>query len=148
MIQITKMQSTHLDEAIAIEARCFADPWSREMIASEIEHPGGAYFAACHGKTLVGYAGMMQILDEGHIHNVAVTPAYRKKGIGRALIQAMIKHARENEINCLLLEVRAGNEAAISLYQGLGFKNLATRPNYYRNPCEDARVMILELASV
>ena len=146
MIHIIQMEKSHLDEAMAIEEQCFCDPWSRKMLASEIENPAAIYYSAYDdNKTYAGYAGMVQILDEGHIHNVAVSKSHRRKGFARALIQMLIKHAAENGVKYLLLEVRAGNDAAIALYESLDFKKLTTRPNYYKNPNEDALVMILEL---
>ena len=145
MIFITKMQTLHLDEAAAIESQCFSDPWSRAMLAAEVTSPNGLYVAAHDGAKLVGYAGMVRVLDEGHIHNVAVLPGYRKRGIGRALISELIALAKKSELVILLLEVRAGNEAAASLYQSLGFERRGVRPQYYRNPREDALLMTLKL---
>ena len=145
MISITQMSASHIDEAAAIEAQCFSDPWSRAMLAAELENPSGLYLAAFDAAKLVGYAGMICVLDEGHIHNVAVSPEYRKMGIGRSLIRALIQRAKDNGLQCLLLEVRAGNEAAVSLYQSLGFQQRGLRPNYYKNPREDALLMIFEI---
>ena len=115
------------------------------MLAAEVTSPNGLYVAAHDGAKLVGYAGMMRVLDEGHIHNVAVLPDYRKRGIGRALISELIKLAKENGLRLMLLEVRAGNEAATSLYQRLGFERRGLRPHYYKNPREDALLMTFEI---
>jgi len=143
---IAKLEVFHLDAAIAIEASCFTDPWSRKMLLSEIKDPLALYLAAFDEEdNLTGYAGMKMILDEGHIHNVAVAPLYRRRRVARMLIQALIDHAKDQRLLQLLLEVRAGNEAAIALYHSFGFKHLSTRQNYYNNPREDAVVMMLDL---
>jgi len=146
MALIVKLDSSFLDEAMVIETSCFTDPWSRKMLSAEIEDPATFYLAALdkEGK-LAAYAGMKIVLDEGHIHNVAVAPAYRRRGIARTMIQALVAHAKEQRFSCLFLEVRACNDAAIALYHSLGFKKLATRRDYYKNPREDAVVMMLDL---
>ena len=149
MIEITLMNESHLPGAIEIERECFADPWSLDMLRGDLEHQGSLYLAAIdNGKSngqLIGYAGMMRILDEGHIHNVAVTLAYRKMGVGRMLISELTARSREAGLRRIFLEVRPGNQAAIALYDGLGFGVIGRRPRYYQNPVEDALLMALEL---
>jgi ribosomal-protein-alanine N-acetyltransferase len=148
LIEITLMTHGHLSEAIEIERECFSDPWSPEMLRGELECQNSLYLAAIDhddGGKLVGYSGIVRILDEGHIHNVAVTPALRKMGIGRMLIYELLACAREAGLRCVFLEVRPSNEAAIALYAGFGFEVSGRRPQYYKNPAEDALLMTLLL---
>ena len=88
---------------------------------------------------------MRHILDEGHINNIAVAEQARRQGIGRGLIEALIYEANALGITSLTLEVRSKNHAAISLYEKLGFVTCGHRKNYYRNPIDDALVMVNEV---
>jgi ribosomal-protein-alanine N-acetyltransferase len=141
------MAHDHLFEAIEIERRCFADPWSLNMLQSEVESQNSLYLAAIDSDNgrLAGYAGIVRILDEGHIHNVAVDLVYRKRGIGRMLIGELLTCARETGLRSIFLEVRESNTAAIALYSGFGFETAGRRKNYYQNPVEDALLMTLTL---
>ena len=77
--------------------------------------------------------------------NIAVAPEYRKQGIGKALIEALMEYLRQKKVIALLLEVRVSNASAIALYQKMGFEQVGRRPKYYRNPREDALIMRREL---
>lgn len=88
-----------------------------------------------------GYVGVWKILDEGHITNVAVAPDYRRMHIGRAMLEALIEVTGQAGIERYTLEVRASNEPAIRLYEGLGFKSEGIRPGYYEDNGEDAVIM-------
>ena len=83
------------------------------------------------------------VADEAHVINVAVAPAERRRGIGRALVQTLLAYAREHAIAKVLLEVRAGNSAAIGLYRSLGFAEFNVRRRYYPDG-EDAIEMVAE----
>ena len=91
---------------------------------------------------MCGYAGMHHIVGECYITNVAVLPAYRKKGIARKLLQQLLDEARQQGIYSIYLEVRDSNAAAITLYKHAGFKEVGKRKNYYEHPQEDARLML------
>ena len=121
---------------------CFSAPWSEESFRKEItENRLAFYIVAEISGRMVGYAGLWGIVDEGHITNVAVHPDFRRKGIGEALITVLLSHTRENGILSHTLEVRASNEAAISLYSKFGFKPAGLRKNYYEDNGEDAIIM-------
>ena len=145
MIEITLMNHSHLAEAIEIERECFSDPWGLVTLTSEIENTDRLYIVACDNGKLVGYAGMASVLDEGHIHNVAIAPAYRKMGIARTLVSELLTCAKESSLRSILLEVRASNEAALALYRSFGFEISGLRKRYYQNPVEDALLMTLNL---
>lgn len=121
---------------------CFSAPWSEESFRKEITDNHLAFYivAEISGR-MVGYAGLWGIVDEGHITNVAVHPDFRRKGIGEALITVLLSHTRENGILSHTLEVRASNDAAISLYLKFGFVPAGLRKNYYEDNGEDAIIM-------
>lgn len=136
--------SGDIDTIANLEQVCFSDPWSRESVRAEIEDNHLAlYIVAQIGEEVVGYAGIWWIVDEGHITNVAVSPEYRGKHIGEAIIATMLDVAREEGINKFTLEVRVSNEPAINLYSKFGFESVGVRPKYYKDN-EDAMIMWLE----
>ena len=92
----------------------------------------------------MGYAGTWQILEEAHITNIAVSPDYRRKKVGEALLTTIINDCRNNGIKYITLEVRVSNTPAINLYEKYGFKSLGTRKGYYQNNNEDALIMWTE----
>ena len=93
--------------------------------------------------TVLGYAEVRVILDEGTLERIAVAPRYRRQGIAEALLDAYIQYGREH-LAFLTLEVRAGNAPAIALYEKLGFREVGRRKNYYRAEHEDALLMTVE----
>lgn len=136
--------SGDIDAIANLEQVCFSDPWSRESVRAEIEDNHLAlYIVAEINKEVVGYAGIWWIVDEGHITNVAVSPEYRGKHIGEAIIATMLEVAREEGINKFTLEVRVSNDPAINLYKKFGFESVGVRPKYYKDN-EDAMIMWLE----
>jgi ribosomal-protein-alanine N-acetyltransferase len=133
-----------IDEVYNIEAKSFKTPWSKSQFQEEITNQFAKYFCLKMDDKIVGYIGMWQILDEGHITNVAVLEDYRKCGFGERLINRLIKYAKEKKLIFLTLEVRITNIPAISLYEKCGFKKVGTRKNYYENSI-DAILMTLDL---
>jgi [ribosomal protein S18]-alanine N-acetyltransferase len=124
-----------LKRLLSIEHACFSDPWSEAMfVVSEME---GIIIAEAGDET-VGFACFQYFLDEYHILNVAVLPGYRKQGIGRQLMGWMLNHLEDTRD--FYLEVREGNNAAISLYEDMGFRVIGERKEYYRDK-ETALVM-------
>ena len=150
-----------------IEKQCFAVPWSYESLHKDIVENGMAFYivaeiAAEDGSKaaeqsegtagqvcgdaeiagqVCGYVGVWKILDEGHITNVAVAPEYRRMHIGRAMLETLFEVTGQAGIERYTLEVRASNEPAIRLYEGLGFKSEGIRPGYYEDNGEDAVIM-------
>ncbi len=121
---------------------CFAAPWSEESFAKEIrENRLALYIVAEIGERMVGYAGLWCIADEGHITNVAVHPGFRRRGIGEALVTVLLDHTEKNGVLNHTLEVRASNDAAISLYSKFGFQPAGLRKKYYEDNGEDAIIM-------
>ena len=99
------------------------------------------FLLAEYDGAVAGYIGMMCVLDEGYISNVAVSPDYRRKGIGRLLVSEMLSRAEKKKLSFATLEVREHNESAIALYASAGFSPVGRRKNYYERPREDALLM-------
>ena len=144
-VRIVPMTADHLDEVAELERICFSVPWSRNMLAEELDNLLSAFLVALDdsGK-VVGYAGVQVILDEGYITNVAVRPECRRQGIAAKLLQVFLDFARANQLAFLTLEVRASNYDASALYGSRGFRSVGRRKNYYEHPKEDAIIMTLE----
>ena len=142
-IKIVPMNADHLDELEKLEKICFSRPWSRKMLAEELENQCAAFLVAQDGDTgrVVGYAGLLVVADEGYITNVAVFPEYRRQGVAAKLISVFENFARGNKLAFLTLEVRPSNTGAIALYEGLGFREAGRRKNYYDLPKEDALIL-------
>ena len=144
-VRIVHMNAAHLDEVAELERICFSVPWSRKMLAEELENQCAAFLVAedaASGKVM-GYAGLLVAADEGYITNVAVFPEARQQGIASQLIDVFIRFAKGNHLAFLTLEVRPSNMAAIILYGRKGFRSVGRRKNYYDHPKEDAIIMTL-----
>ncbi len=142
-VKIVPMTADHLEELEKLERICFSRPWSRKMLAEELENQCAAFLVAedsVSGRVL-GYAGLMVVADEGYITNVAVFPEYRRQGIAAQILQVFLQFAKANRLAFLTLEVRPSNAAAIALYQGFGFEEVGRRKNYYDLPKEDALIL-------
>lgn len=144
-VRIVPMNADHLDEVAELERICFSVPWSRNMLAEELDNLLSAFLVALDDNDkVVGYAGVQIILDEGYITNVAVRPECRRQGIAAKLLQVFLDFAKANKLTFLTLEVRASNYDAIALYGSRGFRSVGRRKNYYEHPKEDAIIMTLE----
>ena len=142
-VRIVPMTHEHLDEVAALERVCFSDPWSRNMLAEELDNAMSAYLVALDKEdgSVVGYAGLLVVVDEGYITNVAVRPESRRAGVAGALLDVFIDFAEGSSLAFLTLEVRASNYGAIALYGSRGFRGVGRRTNYYEHPKEDAIIM-------
>lgn len=144
-VRIVPMNADHLDEVAELERICFSVPWSRNMLAEELDNLLSAFLVALDDNDkVVGYAGVQIILDEGYITNVAVRPECRRQGVAAKLLQVFLDFAKANKLAFLTLEVRASNYDAIALYGSRGFRSVGRRKNYYEHPKEDAIIMTLE----
>lgn len=141
MIEIKPLAAEHVAQIAKLERVCFSDPWSENSIASELNNRLSFWLVATCGETVLGYVGSQIVLGEADMMNLAVSPEYRRTGLGEQLVNALIKGLKERDCHCLLLEVRTSNVAAISLYQKLGFEQVGRRPGYYFHPREDALIL-------
>jgi ribosomal-protein-alanine N-acetyltransferase len=132
-----------LDGVLLVESESFTNPWTREMYAWELQNR-----SVCHvlvvrtpDQPVIGFCTFWLVVDEIHINNVAILPAFRGRGIGTALMARVLEEGRQLGARRATLEVRASNEGARRLYERLGFAVAATRRNYYTSPVEDALVL-------
>ena len=140
--RIVNASPQHLTELEALEKRCFSLPWTEEMLMGQLPDDNHEFLAAeSESGELLGYVGMMTVLDEGYISNVAVAPEQRRQGIADALIAALLERAALRELSFVTLEVREHNEPAIALYEKHGFVPVGLRKNYYEAPVENAILM-------
>ena len=146
--RICDAELCHIPQLEALERCCFSMPWTAEQLKSQLKDPQHEFIAAVSGDgRVLGYVGMMYVLDEGYISNVAVDPDYRRQGIADALIDRLVGLCRMHGLSFVTREVRAGNEPAIALYRKHGFDPVGLRKNYYDRPKEDAVLMTKYLES-
>ncbi len=146
-VHLRQMDPSDLDEIMSIEKASFSYPWSAKFFLQELRVPCARSLLAVLGGRIVGYIIYWLLPSEVDIHNLAVHPAYRHRGIGRSLLQAVIDEARDHRSSRITLEVRKSNEAAQRLYQSLGFAARGVRKGYYSDDGEDALAMALEFDS-
>ena len=125
-----------------LEEEIFSDAWSYRDVQDLICTEGGMCFTAVDGDEVVAYVIGRLIAPEGEIYRVAVTPSRRQRGIGYRLLDYAVKTSRGQGLERLFLEVRSKNVPAINLYRAYGFKEIGTRRNYYKDPQDDAIVML------
>lgn len=135
------MTLSHVPQIAALEKSCFSDPWSEKSLASELNNPLALWLAAMDGDRVAGYIGAQTVLGESDMMNLAVDPAYRRQGVARALVAALVDALRQEGSRSITLEVRESNLPAGKLYEGLGFTQVGLRRGYYEKPREDARIL-------
>lgn len=138
---IRRMTRADLDQVAANEALCFSTPWSRTALEQTLSRKEAVYLVAEEDGRVVGHCGVTDIVGDGEITNVAVHPDYRGRGIGRELLAALLAEGEKAGITAFTLEVRAGNRAAVHLYEKAGFVSAGVRPGFYDRPKEDALIM-------
>lgn len=141
MLQIDDMRMEDLEQVSSMEAACFSMPWSRKSFEENLNRTDAVYVVARDGEKVLGYCGAYVILNEADINQVAVEPIHRKKGIGGKMLAALLEKLRKTGAGAVTLEVRKSNEAAIALYESMGFVTEGIRKNFYEKPVEDALIM-------
>lgn len=140
--RIEDVREQELEQIEKIEKACFSLPWTVEQLRSQLKDSQHEFIAAKDDEgRVLGYVGMMYVLDEGYISNVAVAPEARRQGISDELIGELMRRSRSLGLAFVTLEVRCGNAAAIALYKKHGFVPVGRRKNYYDFPREDAILM-------
>ena len=140
-VQILDVQPHHLPQIEKLEQQCFSLPWTWDQLMSQLPDDCHEFLAAEQEGKVLGYVGMMTVLDEGYISNVAVDPAFRRQGIGDLLIAELLERSAIRALSFVTLEVREHNEPAIALYAKHGFVPVGLRKNYYEAPVENAILM-------
>jgi ribosomal-protein-alanine N-acetyltransferase len=134
-----------LDAVAALEARCFSNPWTREMLAAELRGSSVAHVFLLRQPdgAIAAFCSCWIVLDELHVNTIAVDEPNRRAGVGRSLMKEVLAEAARLGATRATLEVRESNVAARRLYERLGFSVAAVRPNYYTAPVEDALILWL-----
>jgi ribosomal-protein-alanine N-acetyltransferase len=132
-----------LDAVLAIEEASFTNPWTREMYEAELARPAESFcLVARHPQgPIVGFCSFWRVVDEIHLNNLAVAPAWRRAGVASSLLTAVLHEAARLGARAVTLEVRRSNDAALSVYARFGFHVRGVRPRYYSHPDEDALIL-------
>lgn len=138
---IRPMQLQDVEQVAALEQQCFSQPWSLKAFQEILNTSYRILFVAIDDDIVIGECMLTEIAGEGEITNVAVNSVFRKKGIARQLMKATLAEGEKRNIAAYTLEVRAGNVAAIKLYESFGFVTEGVRRNFYSKPVEDALIM-------
>lgn len=146
MLTIRPFCSADLCRILSIERQCHAYPWSEEVFRDEIAAAHSRLWVCVAEEEIAGFLCWWTICGEIEIQNVATALRYRRHGVGRSLLAAILATADAEGISRAILEVRVGNLGAISLYREFGFIDCGTRRCYYPDG-EDALLMELHLAS-
>ncbi|HWA83814.1 MAG TPA: ribosomal protein S18-alanine N-acetyltransferase [Fimbriimonadaceae bacterium] len=142
-IRFETLNEGHIPKILEIENRTNGAPWSERAFRNELTHTDRIFLVALDGLDVVGYGGVWLVIDEAHVTTLAVDMERRRQHIGERLMVELLDRSKEAGMVCSTLEVRAGNEAAIKLYEKLGYKETARRKGYYPDNREDAIVMWL-----
>jgi ribosomal-protein-alanine N-acetyltransferase len=130
---------------VAIERRCFGDPWSETSFREALGSEWTFGLVAETSRGLAGYLIGREAAGSGEVLNLAVAPEFRRRGVGGTLLEAGLTAFRRRGASEVYLEVRESNHSAQSLYLARGFRPVGQRASYYRNPREDALVLRLPL---
>jgi [ribosomal protein S18]-alanine N-acetyltransferase len=132
-----------LDEVAALEARCFTNPWTRDMLARELAQSDVAcvFLLRLPDRRLAGFCSCWIVADELHVNTLVIDMPYRRRRLGVGLMQRVLEEAARRGVTRATLEVRESNEAARRLYASLGFEVVARRSGYYSTPEEDALIL-------
>lgn len=140
------MQPEDLEAVYQLECASQSEPWSRQHFIDEINNPVASVDLYWCGATLTGFLCTWLVAGELQVQNLVTLPEFRRRGIAARLLEYAITRGSRSDLTAIWLEVRAGNVAAIALYERFGFKVSGTRLRYYPDG-EDALVMVCELDS-
>lgn len=143
-MRFDSLKAEYLPEMAEIEKEAFDEPWTVGMFLPELDDENAYYLVGLSGGEVIAYGGFHKVLDEGQIANIAVRSDMRGKGVGRQLMQELLKLAKDNGVKRITLEVKDVNVRAINLYKSLGFTVEGIRKRYYANRY-DALVMWLTI---
>lgn len=141
MITYRRMTPEDVPFISRLEEETFSMPWSPEAFLQMITKEDTRYYVAEEGGHLLGGCGLWMIAGEGNITNVAVAKDARRRGVGTGLLTYLMQEGNREGVSAYTLEVRISNEAAIHMYEKLGFVSEGIRPSFYEKPTEDAMIM-------
>ncbi len=143
IFEIRRMEFSDLKDVLRLEKEIFSDAWNEAMFSEEITKHDA--FVLYSGNEIVGYICGWLLYEEYNITNVAIDPEFQKMGLGTKLVKFVIEYVAEKKCPIIFLEVRESNYAAINLYEKNGFSIVGKRKKYYKNPEEDALLMVLSV---
>jgi [ribosomal protein S18]-alanine N-acetyltransferase len=135
------MTADDMRAVVAIENESYSVPWSEATFRGLLRRRDAEAVVAEADGIVVAYAIFWCVLDQSELGNVAVTPAWRRQGVGELLVEDVLDRVRRRGVREIYLEVRPSNEVARRLYERFGFVSVGRRRNYYQEPVEDAIVM-------
>lgn len=144
-LTIERMSQKDVEEVARLERLCFSDPWSNRSFQEELRNRFSVPLVVKSGSKIIGYICLWHIYDQMEIANFAVSPEFRKKGIGRMMMERVLWEAKRRGCASVVLSVRESNLTAINLYAKSGFVEVERRRNYYRLPTEDAIIMMKDI---
>jgi ribosomal-protein-alanine N-acetyltransferase len=141
-VHVAPMRRRHLRGVVRIESQVYPRPWSHSLFVSELAlRSSRSYVVAKVGRDVVGYAGLMMSMTDGHVTTIAVDPAWHRHGIGARLLLTLAHEAIDRGAVALTLEVRLSNRGAQEMYKRFGFTAVGVRKGYYADTGEDALIM-------
>lgn len=141
-VEVRRLGPADVDAVVAIETEAFSNPWRRETFLDLVDRPGLELLVMEDREAgVIGYAVLWCILEQAELANMALTPRFRRRGLGGFLLSRVLDKARARGVENVFLEVRVSNEHALRLYERYGFVDVGLRRGYYESPREDARVM-------
>lgn len=138
---IRRMREEDLPYVAALEEKCFSVPWSEASLRQSLQDSNYLFLVAEEDGNVAGYAGLLKVLDEGDVTNIAVERVYRGRGIGSELVRQLMEEGKRCGIRSFTLEVRVSNKTAVHVYEKLGFVSEGIRKRFYERPVEDALIM-------
>lgn len=138
---IRRMEPSDLEQTAELERVCFTERWSYSLLEAGLHSPYDVYYVVEKDGRILGYCCLRLLAGEGEIQRIAVLPEFRRMGVARKMMEAMVNYAIRNQAYAVSLEVRESNFAARRLYESFGFAAEAVRKGYYHNPSEDAVIM-------
>lgn len=135
------MNVSDLDDVLAIEQASFATPWSERLFKDELTNSAATVVVFVMAEELVGYLCFWEVVDEGHLLNIAVHPGHRRDGLGTFIMEYLEKSCAQRGLHRILLDVARRNTPARNLYKKCGFQTIGFRKHYYAEVKDDALVM-------
>lgn len=145
---VSPMTEADIPQIAELEKQCFSEPWSENSLKEELTNETARFYVIHSGEKLLGYIGANNICGEVYITNVAVNKEFRFQGLGKKLVNHLVKQAEAENALFVTLEVRESNENAIRLYEKCGFKRAGERKNFYSKPTENALIYTLTLKEI
>lgn len=142
-MEIRRLTPRDVSDVCALETEIFSDPWSESSVVGVISTVGAMCYGALEGGRVIAYILARVISPEGEIYRIATSPSHRRRGIAYRLLDYAVKTERGRGLENLFLEVREKNTAARGLYLAYGFREVGMRKRYYKNPDDNAVIMLL-----